>query len=31
MDIWDIDEGEGSFSHDKEIKGKNISVGNAKT
>jgi hypothetical protein len=31
MQIWDMEEGEGAFSHEKEAKGQNISVGNAKT
>jgi hypothetical protein len=26
-----MEEGEGAYNHDKEAKGKNISVGNAKT
>jgi hypothetical protein len=29
MDIQEMDEGYGSYSHDKEAKGQNISVGNA--
>jgi hypothetical protein len=31
MHIWDMEEGEGAFSHEKEAKGQNISVGNAET
>jgi hypothetical protein len=31
MKIWEMEEGEGAFSHHKETKGQNISVGNAKT
>jgi hypothetical protein len=31
MHIQEMEEGEGAFSHDKEAKGQNISVGNAET
>jgi hypothetical protein len=31
MYIWEMEEGEGAFSHEKEAKGQNISVGNAET
>jgi hypothetical protein len=27
MKIWDMEEGEGAFSHDREAKGQNINVG----
>jgi hypothetical protein len=31
MHIQEMEEREGSFSHDKEAKGQNINVGNART
>jgi hypothetical protein len=31
MQIWEMEEGEGAFSHDKESQGQNISVGNPET
>jgi hypothetical protein len=31
MHIQEMEEGEGAYNHDKEAKGKNISVGNAET
>jgi hypothetical protein len=31
MHIWEMEEGEGAFSHDKVTQGQNISVGNAET
>jgi hypothetical protein len=31
MHIQEMEEGEGAFSHDKEAKGQNISVGNVET